>query len=153
MNRQTPEASRIFLMIRTCFFAIFIGISLMKSGYQIRRQIGKKLAFGPRKSSGREKEKTLGVHFLNFVDTKRFFDLVSCWYGKRKKIKSWEAGIRTPIGGSRVRSLTVRRPPRRLGHIMNRADVCQAIDLMRAAPQESLTEISFDTPGSSIVTP
>ena len=23
----------------------------------------------------------------------------------------WEAGIRTPIGGSRVRSLTVRRPP------------------------------------------
>ena len=25
----------------------------------------------------------------------------------------WEAGIRTPIGGSRVRSLTVRRPPNR----------------------------------------
>ena len=27
----------------------------------------------------------------------------------------WEAGIRTPIGGSRVRSLTVRRPPNPVG--------------------------------------
>jgi hypothetical protein len=46
-------------------------------------QIGKKLAFGPRKSSEREKEKTLGVHFLNFVDTKRFLNLVTCWKEKR----------------------------------------------------------------------
>ena len=63
------------------------GISLMKSGFQIRRQIGKKLAFGPRKSSRREKEKTLGVHFLNFADTKRFLSLVSRWNEKRKKIE------------------------------------------------------------------
>lgn len=27
------------------------------------------------------------------------------------KFRGWEAGIRTPIGGFRVRSLTVRRPP------------------------------------------
>jgi hypothetical protein len=104
MNRQTPAASRIFLMIRTCFFAIFIGISLMNARIQIRRQIGKKLAFGSRQSSGRAEMKTLGVHFFNFADTKRFSDLVSCCYENRKKVKSWEAGIRTPIGGSRVRS-------------------------------------------------
>ena len=29
----------------------------------------------------------------------------------RLNLIGWEAGIRTPIGGSRVRSLTVRRPP------------------------------------------
>ena len=31
----------------------------------------------------------------------------------------WEAGIRTPIGGSRVRSLTVRRPPNRKSNLRN----------------------------------
>jgi hypothetical protein len=100
-HRQTPEASRIFLIICTCFFAIFIWISLMKTRFQIRRQIGKKLAFGLSQSLGRAK-KTLGAHFLNFVDTKRFLKLVNCWNGQRNKNYNWEAGSRTPIGGSRV---------------------------------------------------
>ena len=36
----------------------------------------------------------------------------------------WEAGIRTPIGGSRVRSLTVRRPPNRLAEGLRRSAPC-----------------------------
>ena len=36
----------------------------------------------------------------------------STWSSKQRKVKTgWEAGIRTPIRGSRGRSLTVRRPP------------------------------------------
>jgi len=37
------------------------------------------------------------------VDTKRFLTLVNYWKEKRNKNKNWEAGIRTPIGGSRER--------------------------------------------------
>jgi hypothetical protein len=47
-----------------------------KAGVQIRRQIGKKLVGGPSGRSGRAEQKTLGVHFLKIVDTKRFLFLV-----------------------------------------------------------------------------
>src|ERR1700752_3233857 len=35
----------------------------------------------------------------------------------------WEAGIRTPIGGSRVRSLTVRRPPKETTSNLRNSDI------------------------------
>ncbi len=54
---------------------------------------------------------TLGVHFLKKADTKRFLDHLTYCVVRDLEEESWEAGIRTPIGGSRVRSLTVRRPP------------------------------------------
>ena len=74
---------------------------------------------------GRADKKRLVSPFLKYVDTKRFFKLLNYWKEKRNESSNWEAGIRTPIGGSRVRSLTVRRPPKGFGHIMNREWICQ----------------------------
>ncbi len=56
------------------------------------------------------------------ISCRKLLEPISCQSGKLMvqvtraarfswKIIGWEAGIRTPIGGFRVRSPTVRRPP------------------------------------------
>ena len=59
---------------------------------------------------------------MEAITCRRLLEAMSCRGGKvllqvtallgpLERKYGWEAGIRTPIGGSRVRSLTVRRPP------------------------------------------
>ena len=46
-------------------------------------------------------------------------------FGRRRENIGWEAGIRTPIGRSRVCSPTVGRPPSLCNYVPSPGEVCQ----------------------------
>jgi hypothetical protein len=66
------------------------------------------------------------------------------------EIVGWEAGIRTPIGGSRVRSLTVRRPPKPEFQFTCRRFACQQAIVVRTfTPDRRSVLVVFLLPGQN----
>ena len=69
----------------------------------------------PGKRAVDKQGRTIGVQPFPLIvaanDSKACLPLVNCCLGVYLENLGWEAGIRTPIRGSRGRSLTVRRPP------------------------------------------